>query len=932
LATTDIEKLLVQLSADIKGYEREMRKAVGVTNAQARAIENRIRHMSGTLDAISRRAATSVVGSLAGISAALSVREVAQYADAWTTAKNSLAVANVVGERQVSVLEDIFDSAQRNAAPIVALSGLYGKASQANDNLNATQERLLEFTDGVATALRVEGKAAEQASGALTQLGQLLGQTRVQAEEFNSVNEGARPILIAVANGLDEAGGSVSKLKQLVNEEKVSGKQFFDAFLRGLPTIRAMAANSTQTIEQGLTKVDNAFTKYIGSTDESLAASQRLVVGLNALADNFEGTADIVLQLAAVIAGALVGRSIAGMIAKLGLGVAALGRFSIALRAATTMAGLSTAFGGLSAAAGPVGLVIGGVVVTSLALFASASKEASAGARVYAEALAEVEAAAANVAPAVDAAAGAIDQKFQNELKASIEDSIAAINEARQAAVDLFTQIIDNAPARLITPEQLASLGSLRDGLENGEVSAKEAEQALYALANSKPDFQSLADQLSPLLQELHKAIATFDVLQGKMSKLAGGNVAAGYQQYGRSRTVSDEMVRVGQDFAKEAQRRAGLSKDQLSLENEIAKVRADADKAGALISDKQVEAIASANIAADARRGKEGKSSGGGKKTAGDRFAEDLQQVRDRTTALIAEREALSLTFEEQQRRAVSLDLEQEALRELREEARRKGVTDLDSIKLSEGHRARIDEVSAAYARQAEALRRATEMQDLQRDVLKGAMGDFRAALEDGKITSEEWTDIVLNGLDKIIDKVENDLIDAILQANGALSSGGNGGGGGGILGFLGNLFGGGGGGTNFAALGATGKYLFDSGGYTGAGGKRQPAGVVHKGEYVFDQDAVRAAGGPAALEAMRRGLKGFANGGYVGAMPALPSLPKASGGMNITVDASSSIVAPNADKEGLARLERIVMEERRQLPARVVAAVRDATFRGRL
>ncbi len=55
-----------------------------------------------------------------------------------------------------------------------------------------------------------------------------------------------------------------------------------------------MAANATQTIEQGVTKVNNAFTKYIGQTDESLNGSQRLSAALNALADNFDATTDVV--------------------------------------------------------------------------------------------------------------------------------------------------------------------------------------------------------------------------------------------------------------------------------------------------------------------------------------------------------------------------------------------------------------------------------------------------------------------------------------------------------------------------------------------------------------------------------------------------------------------------------------------------------------
>ncbi|MGV1914079.1 tape measure protein, partial [Agrobacterium vitis] len=181
---TDLEKLVVQLSADIKGYQREMQKAANVTSSQARAIENRLKKMDGRFSALGTSMARGLIAPLVGISAALTVDSVIHYADAWTSAKNSLAVAGVVGTNQVSVLDQIYNSAQRNAAPIGAMADLFGKAAQSGDALGASQADLLKFTDGVGTALKIEGKSATEAQGALTQLGQLLGSTRVQAEEF----------------------------------------------------------------------------------------------------------------------------------------------------------------------------------------------------------------------------------------------------------------------------------------------------------------------------------------------------------------------------------------------------------------------------------------------------------------------------------------------------------------------------------------------------------------------------------------------------------------------------------------------------------------------------------------------------------------------------------------------------------------------------
>ncbi len=40
---TDLERLVIQLSADLKGYQNAMNKAKGITNRQARSTEERVK-------------------------------------------------------------------------------------------------------------------------------------------------------------------------------------------------------------------------------------------------------------------------------------------------------------------------------------------------------------------------------------------------------------------------------------------------------------------------------------------------------------------------------------------------------------------------------------------------------------------------------------------------------------------------------------------------------------------------------------------------------------------------------------------------------------------------------------------------------------------------------------------------------------------------
>lgn len=882
-----LDELRAVMRMEMNPFMKDLQKVNGVTAQTARRVEATWNQTNRRLDNIGRNMALGLTTPLLGIGAALSVDSVMHYADAWTAAKNSLAVAGVVGENQVAVLDKLYQSAQANAAPLGSMADLFGKAAQASDNLGASQADLLKFSDGVGVALRVAGSSASQASGALTQLGQLLGQARVQAEEFNSINEGARPILMAVANGLDAAGGSVSKLKTLVTDGKVSGQQFFQAFLKGLPSIQAMAANATQTIEQGMTKVTNAFTKFIGQSDESLGASQRLVVGLNALADNFDQTADVVLKVAAVIAGALVGRSIAGMIANLGLATAAVVRFVAAVRTAATMAGLATAMGGLSVAAGPIGAVIGVAAVGALALFSASSAEASEGAKTYAAALEEVRRKANEVVPAVDAAQKQMSDKTKNALQSGVSEGISEIERAKAAAVELFTEIINNAPRRLISEQQLASLGDLRDELASGKTSAGAVEDALYALANSNPKFQKLADQLSPLLAKLKEATEATANLQRQLpaSTMSEESMAA-YKQYSASRRQGEEMVRLGKEYAAEAQRVNGLTKEQLATEKEIASIRKDLAEKGGFLAEDKIKELAAANVAAAGARSSSGKAPKAVKQTADSRFDADLQAVRDRTAALIEEQKMLSLTYFEQEKRRMALDLEQTALADLREEARRKGQTDLENIQLSGEQRAKIDEASDAYARQADILRQVAEAQGRADDAANEFYDSFKSSVMDAVSGTKKLSEVLTSLAKQLGNMLLSRGLDALLKP----SSGGSGGG------MFGSIF------------NALGSFFRASGGPVRKG---QPYIVGEHRPEVFVPDS---------------------NGKIVPRVPSMPQLPDPSqmrgAAGNISVDASTTIQA-SGNSETDARMMAWAAKRDAELPGQIIKTVKEARKR---
>jgi len=103
-----------------------------------------------------------------------------------------------------------------------------------------------------------------------------------------------------------------------------------------------------------------------------------------------------------------------------------------------------------------------------------------------------------------------------------------------------------------------------------------------------------------------------------------------------------------------------------------------------------------------------------------------------------------------------------------------------------TDDQRAKIISLITAIHAEEEARRQAADATALYRDIASGVMNDLRSALSDGKLEWEELADVALRALDRIVDKLLNDLLDALFQVGKAGSGIG---GGGNFLGTLGTL-----------------------------------------------------------------------------------------------------------------------------------------------
>jgi len=500
--TAFAELSLEARTEELERAVREIRKIGDAGDQTERRVKRSTDAMGGTMRVLTRAAAAAG----AAIGAAMSVRQLARATEAYTQMTNGLRVLGLSGEQAADRLSDIADIAARTRTPLEATAQLYQRVSIAAGELGANQQQVLRFTENVGLALAQQGGSAAQASGALLQLSQSLAGGTVRAEEFNSMLEGAFPLVQAAARGIEGAAGSVGKLRQMVMDGTVSSEAFFQAILSQSDELEAAFANTSATVSQALGQLSDRFTLAIGEMDAALGVSSGIADGILFLANNLDlaagGVAALGLAIGVSYVPALIGAIgatatwtgalalLQAALIKTGVGALVVGlgvAVALLFRAREATGSWGEAF---SLAAAVVGDVLERINQRMKA-FDNA---------VYAttnDAKASFLDMAAGVIEGVEGAIRGVDGFITGVVNASIEGVASMVN----VAIDGLNKIIELAnkvsPRRISTigafePAQVGSvmggaadgLGGMASGLRSGAGDARQAAIDQRALAD----------------------------------------------------------------------------------------------------------------------------------------------------------------------------------------------------------------------------------------------------------------------------------------------------------------------------------------------------------------------------------------------------------------------------------------------------------------
>lgn len=303
---------------------------ITITSSGGAVVVRTIKDIAGAAnDAI--RPLAILQRSLHAVMGALAIRQIATWADEWTSAANKINVFTKSQAETNEVLDRVFKLAQNVRQPMADMVALYHRLSIGAKELGTTTNQNLSFTENIGKALAIQGTSATQARGALTQLSQAMGMGRIRAQEWNSMIENLPMVLLTVAKHTDGMGGSIARLRQKMLDGKLTSKDFFEAFQKGGPELAAMFAKTDKTFSQGMIALTDGITRYVGELNTALGVSNGFYAMTRFIAANLDIIGKLLVIVAAGVVGAFAPAIITAFTTALGGAVLALGRLTALL-------------------------------------------------------------------------------------------------------------------------------------------------------------------------------------------------------------------------------------------------------------------------------------------------------------------------------------------------------------------------------------------------------------------------------------------------------------------------------------------------------------------------------------------------------------------------------------------------------------------------
>ncbi|UMB78879.1 tape measure protein [Dickeya fangzhongdai] len=297
--TTKAGEIYYDIELETAQLLSSQREANSALDSLGRGFTRTTRSIEATETAMSSLSRVAVA-----LTAALSVQQVSEYANAWTTVSNKLANSVRPHEQLVDVTQRVFSITQSTRSSLDATASLYARLERATRQYGTSAGDLARLTTIINQGFIVSGATTQEAENAIIQLSQGLASGTLRGEEFNSVNEQGNRLMVALADSL---GVGIGQLRNMAAQ----GKLTTDVVVKGLLSQGAKIgdefAKTIATTAQSLQVAKNNITKFFGESTSVQAGLSVFNSAVISASENMDAMSGALAAVALVMGGRFVG-------------------------------------------------------------------------------------------------------------------------------------------------------------------------------------------------------------------------------------------------------------------------------------------------------------------------------------------------------------------------------------------------------------------------------------------------------------------------------------------------------------------------------------------------------------------------------------------------------------------------------------------------
>lgn len=290
--STKLGTLTLDLIAKIGSFTEPMKKAGDTAQRETKRIESSV-----------SSASKAIAGLGAAALAGLTVGSVINMADEYTQMAARIRNATADTAEYDMVQKRLLETANGTYRSLSEAQEVYLSLAGGMKSLGKTTEETLNVADSLSYAFVANAARADQAQSAMDALNKSMAKGKIDADAWISIVSAADNIIADMAK---VTGKAEAEIRQLGATGKIALSDLLTTLEATKDANQALADNMENSLADGLQKVRNSFSAFVGEINVTYGVTSKMAGALSILADNLQTVTAAGGVMAAYVAGTYI--------------------------------------------------------------------------------------------------------------------------------------------------------------------------------------------------------------------------------------------------------------------------------------------------------------------------------------------------------------------------------------------------------------------------------------------------------------------------------------------------------------------------------------------------------------------------------------------------------------------------------------------------